>query len=86
MTTVTFRKAVEEDGYLASTGERIAFYSSMEMYGIGSRGWYITEANGDFSGIKFDSLRRAKMFLIRRHNLEQYWDFKIASMPKKVSA
>lgn len=72
MNEVTFSKSKEHSGWDASTGEAINLFSAKQVYGRGSRGWYITEANGDFDGIKFDSLADAKLFIIRRHNTKQY--------------
>lgn len=64
--TITFVKDCGD--YVASTGERIGFYKGTELYGRGSTGWYITETNGDFRGIKFDTLADAKFYLVRRNN------------------
>ena len=64
---IEFKKN-EQGEYLASTGEFIGYYKGTELWGRGSTGWYITETNGDFRGIKFDTLAEAKYHLVRRHN------------------
>lgn len=70
MTTVTFSKD-EYGDYVASTGERIGKYEGSELWGRGSSGWYVTEVNGEFWGVKHDSLKEAKHYIIRRHNIMQ---------------
>ena len=88
MTTVTFSKDSYGD-YIASTGERIAYYNGTELWGRGSSGWYITETNGDFRGWKFDTLRDAKYYIIKRHNVAQAAEIhfaKTAEMIAKVGA
>lgn len=75
--TVTFGKD-EYGDCLASTGERIAKYSGTELWGRGSTGWYITEVDGEFRGIKFDTQTEAKRFLIRKHNPMQYTEMVLA--------
>lgn len=77
MNTVTFSKDIYGD-CLASTGERIAYYRGTELWGRGSSGWYITEVDGEFFGIKFDSQKDAKRHLIRKHNSIQYIEIVIA--------
>lgn len=67
MTEVTFSKDVYGD-WVASTGERIGHYDGVQLWGRGSTGWYITEIDGEFGGWKFDTLRDAKLSVIRRHN------------------
>lgn len=88
MTTVRFSKDSYGD-YIASTGERIAYYNGTELWGRGSSGWYITEVDGEFRGWKFDTLRDAKHSVIRRHNVEQAAEIsfaKTAQMIAKVGA
>lgn len=62
--------------HVASTGHFIAYYKGTELWGRGSSGWYITETDGTFRGIKYDSLTEAKYALIRRLNpiSEQFSD------------
>lgn len=86
MTTVIFKKSTEHSGWDASTGEAINLFSAQQVYGRGSRGWYITESDGSFSGIKFDSLADAKMFLTRRHNPELWMQIKTAQILEKAGA
>jgi len=80
-TTVTFTKDVYGD-YIASTGERIGKYDGSQLWGRGSSGWYVTESDGEFRGIKHNSLREAKEYLMRRHNPMQYTEMVI----KRVDA
>lgn len=89
MTTITFTKDLGD--YVASTGERIGFYKGTELWGRGSTGWYITETNGDFRGLKFDTLRDAKFYLVRRNNrnseqFSQMFSAKIEQAIGKVGA
>jgi hypothetical protein len=64
---IEFKKN-EQGEYVATTGEVVAYYKGTELWGRGSTGWYITETNGDFRGIKFDTLSDAKFYLVRRNN------------------
>ena len=75
--TVEFKKD-EYGDYISSTGERIGKYRGAELWGPGSTGWYITEVDGEFRGIKFDTLTDAKRHLIRKHNQMQYTELVIA--------
>lgn len=71
MNEVTFKKNNLGD-WVASTGERINHYDGKELWGRGSSGWYITEIDGEFRGIKHDSFKDAKEYLIERHNPTQF--------------
>ena len=89
MTTITFKK--DGSDYAVSTGERIGFYKGTELWGRGSTGWYITEVNGDFRGIKFDTLAEAKFYLVRRNNrnseqFSQMLSAKVERVLRKVGA
>lgn len=84
MNTVTFSKD-EYGDCLASTGQRIAKYRGTELWGRGSTGWYITEVDGEFKGIKFDSLKDAKMFIIRRNNSGQYAELVMQNVVKTIA-
>ena len=70
--------------YVASTGERIAKYESSELWGRGSAGWYITEVDGQFLGNKFNSLKDAKMHLIRKYNPEQFSHLSFVELEKRI--
>lgn len=83
MTTVTFTKGSGD--YVASTGERIGFYNGTELWGRGSTGWYITEVNGEFRGIRFDRLWEAKFYIIKRHNIEQAADIHFAKTAELIA-
>ncbi len=88
MAKVTFSKDIYNDT-IASTGERIGFYKGEELWGRGSTGWYITEVDGEFGGWKFDTLKDAKNYLIRKHNPMQYTKMiieKIENKSAKVGA
>ena len=71
MNTVTFSRN-EYGDCVASTGERVNKYKGSELWGRGSSGWYITSAEGEIWSVKFDTLKEAKNFLIRKHNPIQY--------------
>ena len=83
--TITFRKD-EYNDYMASTGERIAKYESSELWGPGSGGWYITEVDGQFLGNKFNTLKDAKMDLIRKYNPEQFSHLSFVELEKRIIA
>jgi hypothetical protein len=85
MNKVTFGKD-EYNDCLASTGERIAKYESSQLWGRGSGGWYITEVDGQFLGNKFDSLKDAKMHLIRKYNPEQFSHLSFLELEKRIIA
>ena len=70
MLSISFKNQHGKE-WLASTGELIGWYSGSELWGRGSSGWYVTEINGEFFGIKFNTLRDAKEFLVKRYNLLQ---------------
>ena len=76
---VTFKRD-EYGDVIASTGERIAKYNGRELWGRGSTGWYITGAEGEFNGIKFNTQAEAKNYLIRIHNPAQYIELVIAKV------
>jgi hypothetical protein len=72
MQKVTFKNNGQKE-WLASTGERVNYYTTSEM-GLGvanTHGWYITEENGDFTFNRFETLGDAKHSIIRRHNIIQ---------------
>lgn len=75
--TIEFKKDQYGD-YIATTGERIAKYRGAELWGAGSSGWYITEADGEFYGIKFGTLTDAKRHLIRQNNSIQFTEMVLA--------
>ena len=84
---VTFKKIIAGE-YLASTGERINYYTTSEMAlenTSNCSGWYITETDGDFSFNRFDTLSDAKRFVIRRHNIMQLTEIVIASADKTLA-
>lgn len=85
MNTVTFTKQAKGQ-YVASTGEQIGFYQGTELWGRGSSGWYITEINGDFRGLKFDSLLDAKYHVMKRHNIVQAAQVHFAKIAESVNA
>ena len=85
MNKVTFSKN-EYNDYEASTGERINKYSSDQLWGRGSGGWYITEVDGQFLGNKFNSLKDAKMHLIRKYNPEQFSHLSFLELEKRIIA
>lgn len=54
--------------YITCCGDEIQYYTSSEFGLPASNGWYITQANGNFNGDRFESLKEVKNFLIRYHN------------------
>ena len=72
MNAVTFSKATETNGYVASTGEVIEYITSKQFGIAGATGWYITEVDGEMSYNRFATLKDAKKSIIRRHNVIQY--------------
>lgn len=86
MNKVTFKNNGQKE-YLASTGERINYYTSAEFgMGAGTYGWYITEADDTFTGNRYETLKDAKNSIIRRRNTEQYAEIVIAKAEKTVAA
>ena len=79
MAKVTFTNQGAKE-WSASTGELIGFYNGTELWGRGSSGWYITEVDGEFRGIKFDTLREAKGFLAQRYDVVQGAEFRLQAM------
>lgn len=68
MNTVTFKKATEFNGYVASTGEGIEFITSKQFGIAGTTGWYISSHDGEMTYNRFETLRDAKFAIIRRNN------------------
>ena len=85
MNTVTFTNQGGKE-WAASTGETIGWYAGSELWGRGSTGWYITEVNGEFRGIMFDTLRDAKEFLVRKYNTQQYAELVMAKVDKTIAS
>lgn len=83
MNKVTFKNLGGQE-WLASTGEHVDFYKAHQVAGRGSRGWYITEVDGEFDGNRYDTLQEAKARIIRRHNVEQGILLAIASAQKTL--
>lgn len=67
MAKITFKNEGGRE-WSASTGELIGWYSGSQLWGRGSSGWYITEVDGEFKGIKFDTLTEAKRDLARKYD------------------
>lgn len=80
MNEVTFSKATETNGYVASTGEIIEYITSKQFGIAGTTGWYITEVDGTFTANRFSSLKDAKKSIIRRHNTVQYMELVIGKV------
>jgi hypothetical protein len=81
---VTYAKD-EYGDWLFSTGQRVAKYQGTQLWGRGSTGWYITEADGEFKGIKFDSFKDAKEFIIQRANPMQYTEIVLERSAKTLA-
>lgn len=85
MNTVTFNKATETNGYVASTGEFIEFITSKQFGIAGTTGWYITEVDGKMSYNRFATLKDAKKVIIRRHNAIQYAEIVLNESQKALT-
>ena len=55
--------------YMTCCGHEIQHYTSAQFGLPSSDGWYITEANGNFNGERFFTLKEAKDFLLRYHKV-----------------
>lgn len=84
MNKVTFTNQGGKE-WLASTGELIGWYSGSELWGRGSTGWYITEVNGEFRGIMFDTMRDAKKFLVTRYEIKAQVEAEIAEFKQELA-
>lgn len=85
MNEVTFKKATETNGYVASTGELIEFITSKQFGIAGTTGWYITEVNGEMTYNRFATLKNAKYAVIRRHNIIQAAEITFANAEKVLA-
>ena len=85
MNKVTFKNNGQKE-YLASTGERINYYTSAEMgLGANTHGWYITEVDGDFTFNRYETLKDAKNSIIRKRNVIQGIEMALASSAKTLA-
>ena len=85
MNEVTFKKAIEFNGYVASTGEGIEYITSKQFGLVATTGWYIIETNGDMTYNRFATLKDAKYAIIRRHNIMQAAEITFAKAEKVLA-
>lgn len=85
MNKVTFKKATEFNGYIASTGEGIEFITSKQFGIAGTTGWYISSHDGEMTYNRFATLKDAKYAIIRRHNIIQAAEITFAKAEKVLA-